>query len=133
MARSLWAVWLVVSIAIASLMFQGAGFAQIAGAGEPSSGLEPLGESVEEQGNTSKVQNNPDAYGGAASGSDDPLINFILDGGGAVLSTFKLLAALPLALTNLGFPLWFSGPVGVVVQLAGGWGIIQFVTGRSIR
>lgn len=132
MARTTWPVALILSLGIATLMFQSAGFAAIPGAGEPSAGLEPLGESVQDRANSSAAENEPDAYGGAASGSDDPLINFILDGGGSLLSVFKLVGALPNALINLGFPTWFAVPLGGLVQIIAGIGVVQFVTGRKL-
>ena len=132
MARTTWPVALVLSLGVATLMFQSAGFGAIPGAGEPSAGLEPVGESVQERANESAARNEPDAYGGQASGSDDPLINFILHGGGSLLSVLKLVGALPNALINLGFPTWFAYPLGGIVQIVAGIGVIQFVTGRKL-
>lgn len=124
--RTTWGVALVLSIGVASLMFSLSGYAG-AYASDPTAGLGPVGEGVQEQANKSAVETGVE---GAASGSDEPLVNFILNGGGALLSTAKLVLALPLALQSLGFPSWFAFPVGSVVTIGTSIGVVQFITGR---
>lgn len=132
MARAAWIMMLMISIGAAVLMFQASGYAGLYGS-DPTAGLEPLGDSVKEEANNSRGANKPDAYGGAASGSDEPLINFILDGGGAVLSVFNLVGALPNALIAFGLPRWFAQPIGYVAQIIMGLGAVQFITGRVLK
>lgn len=127
--RTTWGVALVLSIGVASLMFSLSGYAGGYGA-DPTAGLGPVGDDVQDQANASAVETGVE---GAASASDEPLINFILNGGGALLSTAKLVLALPLALQSLGFPSWFALPVGSVVTIGTSIGVIQFITGRIYR
>jgi hypothetical protein len=119
-------VALVLSIGVAALMFSASGYADVTGS-DPTAGLGPVGENVETQANESAVNSGVE---GAASGSDEPLINFILSGGGALLTTAKLVVSLPQALQGLGFPVWFARPVGFFVTIGTGIGIIQFISGR---
>jgi hypothetical protein len=128
--RTTWGVFLVLAIGVSALMFGLSGYgAQYQD--DPSSGLGPIGEDVEKQANESSVDGG--GIEGSASGSDEPLISFILQGGGILLSTAKLVVSLPIALINLGFPTWCAVPVGSLVSIATSIGIIQFITGRVYR
>jgi hypothetical protein len=132
MVRATWPVLFTLSLGIAVLMIQGSGYAATV-SGNPTSGLGPLGDSVQEQANSSVASNQGDGLAGQASGSDEPLISFILSGGGAILSTAKLVATLPVALISLGAPVWFAVPVGGLAQIVVGIGILQFITNREFR
>jgi len=128
--RTTWGVFLVLAIGVSALMFGLSGYgAQYQD--DPSQGLGPIGEDVTDQANKSSVEGG--GVEGAASGSDEPLINFILEGGSILLSTAKLVVALPVALINLGFPSWFAVPVGSIVTIGTSIGIIQFITGRIYK
>lgn len=128
--RTTWGVSLVLAIGVATLMFTASGYAGQFGE-SPTDGLGPVGEQVDDQANESAIKG--DGISGAASGSDEPLINFILNGGGALLSTAKLVVTLPVALIGLGFPTWFAAPVGGLITIVTSIGIIQFITGRVYR
>lgn len=124
--RTTWAVALVLAIGVAATMFGASGYAAQTDA-DPTEGLGPVSDGVGDNADNSSVNTGVD---GAASSTDQPLINFILNGGGAILSTAKLVATLPIALVNLGFPAWFAFPVGSVITITTGIGILQFISGR---
>lgn len=124
--RTTWGVALALAIGVATIMFTASGYAGQTQA-DPTEGLGPLGDGVEAQEDNSTIETGVD---GAAGSTDQPLISFILSGGGALLSTAKLVALLPIALINLGFPTWFAVPVGSVVTIGTGIGIVQFISGR---
>lgn len=129
MARTTWGVFLIIAIGTATLMFTLSGYGAAYGQ-NPTDGLGPVGSAVGDQAENSSVN---DGVSGAASSTDEPLINFILSGGGALLSTAKLVVLLPVAMMNLGFPAWFAVPVGGVIQIGTGIGILQFITGRIYK
>jgi len=69
---------------------------------------------------------------GDAAGDNEPTtIGFVLSAGGFVTSIVGAVAFLPFTLQRLGFPLYFSIPVGGVAQIIATIGAIQFVTGRE--
>jgi hypothetical protein len=128
--RTTWGVFLVLAIGASALMFGLSGYgAQYSD--DPSQGLGPIGEDVNKSAENSSVRGG--GVEGAASGSDEPLISFILNGASVILETAKLVVALPLALINLGFPAWFAIPVGSIVSIVTSIGIIQFITGRIYK
>jgi len=127
--RSTWAVALTLSIGVASLMFGLSGYGG-AVAKDPTDGLGPVGSSVQDQASNSSVESGVD---GAAGNTDQPLITFILNGGGALLSIAQSVVLLPVALMNLGFPAWFAVPIGSLVSIIVGVGITQFIAGRVYR
>jgi len=128
--RTTWGVFLVLAIGAAALMFGLSGYgAQYQD--DPSQGLGPVGSGVSDRAENSSVRGG--GVEGSASGSDEPLISFILNGGAIILETAKLVVALPLALINLGFPRWFAVPVGAIVSIGTSIGIIQFITGRIYK
>jgi hypothetical protein len=134
--RTSWGVAVVMSIAVASLMFTGSGYGE-AFSNNPTDGLGGVGSEVNEQADESAVEQTGDDGGGPLAGAlgstDNPLISFILSGGGAILSTIRLVVSLPTVLIGLGFPGWFALPVGAFVSIATSIGIIQFITGRVYR
>lgn len=129
MARTTWGVFLIIAIGAATLMFTLSGYGGMYQE-NPTDGLGPVGDAVQDEAANSSVNSGVE---GAASSTDEPLINFVLSGAGALLTTAKLVLFLPVALSNLGFPIWFAGPVGAVIQIGTGIGIIQFISGRVYR
>jgi len=127
-------VGLVLAIVVASLMWGGSGY----GAGvanDPTAGLGPMEQDLEDRANGSNVNRDVEGEGsgfeGSAGGGDESnLVSFIINGGQAVMSVATFVLFLPVGLESLGAPYWFAWPMGLVTQLVASIGIIQFVTGR---
>jgi len=128
--RTTWGVAFALSIAVAVLIFQGSGWIAVVGGDDPTQGLGPMGEDVEQKGNSSAIEQESGGISGAATGGDQPLIAFIFQGLSAVFTTAKIIVGLPGALVSLGMPGWLVYPLGSLLSLLTSIGVFQFVSGR---
>lgn len=123
--RTIYPVVVTLAIVVAALMFTMSGAADIFGTGSSpgDSGVVGQAESVA---NDSAANDGVDTS--AKSNSD--LIGFIIGGLSTIASVVKLVVALPLTLEQIGFPKWFSYPLGIVMEIILSIGIAQFISGR---
>lgn len=128
--RTTYPLFVVIALGVMLLMFQGSGFnALIQGSQAPG----PVGDEVESQGNSS-VANDEQSLNASRQASDEGSIaGLILSSGRGVVDVFVLIALLPSTLQRLGFPLWFAAPVGSMVYIISGIGIVQFIRGSTLR
>jgi len=128
--RTVYPLTVVLSIGIILLMFQGSGFnALVQGSQSPGA----VGDQIQEQGNESAIRDNESISGERPSSDEGSLTGVIINTGGQVLNIVALVLLLPQTLLRLGFPSWFALPVGSLVYIVSGIGMIQFVTGRVLR
>lgn len=67
------------------------------------------------------------------SGDNEPsIVGVAISGGQFVAQLVGAVALLPVTLTRLGFPYYFSVPVGGAAQVIAFIGLAQFVTGREL-
>lgn len=121
-------------LAVSFAVVAGSGLAGIYGANQAPQASD-LSDEVNESADQSAA-GNEDAFAGEVSqtdSGDSSLIGWITSGGSAIASGAGVVAALPIALINLGAPPLFAWPVGGLVQIIAGWGVIQFATGRVWR
>lgn len=109
------------------------GLAGIYGTDAPQA--EKLSGQVNESADDSAAGND-DAFAGEVSqtdSGDSSLIGWITSGGSTIASAASVVAALPVALVELGAPGFIAWPVGGLIQIIAGWGVIQFAVGRVWR
>jgi len=129
MARGAYGVAVVMAIAVAALMFSLSGYAGLYG-GDPTTGLGQSQSALEDTAANESVEG---GVGGQISGQDPSLVSLTVNGASSVASVLAFIVLLPISLQNLGFPFWFSFPIGLVVQLMGFISMVQFVSGRVLR
>jgi hypothetical protein len=129
MARGAYGVAVVLAIAVAGLMFGLSGYGDLYG-NDPTSGLGPAESALNDTAANESVEG---GVGGQISGQDPSLVSLTVNGASSIASILAFIALLPVSLQNLGFPFWFSVPVGLVVQLMGFISMVQFVSGRILR
>lgn len=123
----------VLAIGVAFAWVGGAGLAGAWGVG----GDVPEGDAAERVLNQSDqgaaVGDGTPVQGGTIEDSDDALAPFIINGAGRIATLLGRAALFPLTLVDLGAPLWFAQPLGGIIGLAITVGIVQFITGRTLR
>lgn len=130
--RTLFAVFVMVSIGLAAFMMSASGFNALIGA-EGGSAVD-VGEGIQDTANNSTINGSDGKLEGSSVGSSDTtIIGMIFSGVGEVLRFAKIIVAMPMVLKDMGFPLWFSVPVGGTASIVASIGILQFVTGRIWR
>jgi hypothetical protein len=121
-------------LAVSFAVVGGSGLAGIYGANDA-----PQASQLSDQVNNSAADSaagNEDAFAGEVSqtdSGDSSLIGWITSGGSAIATAAGVVAVLPAALMELGAPAMFAIPVGGLVQIIAGWGVIQFAVGRVWR
>jgi len=119
----------VLAIGLAMSLFAGSGFnALVQGSQAPG----PLSESVAEQGNESVISDNQ-SVSSDRTGSSGSLAGLILSSARTIGDIVGLVSLLPITLQRLGFPAWFAVPLGSVVYIVAGIGIVQFLSGRILQ
>jgi len=114
-----------IALVMTAGMFLGSGYGGLYDQ-NPASGLEDEADSFNRTGNETDIREGTD------SGSGD-IVGYVTDGAGKVISILKFAVLLPLALTELGMPVWFAVPVGVFAQLGTVVSLVQFTSGRILR
>lgn len=130
--RTIYPMIVVLAIAVASIMFAMSGVGALFGEDPTTSSA---GDDLEDRKNESAVQDAEDGDDGLGldGSSSSDLIGFIINGGQAIVSSAVLVVKLPLALRNIGFPVWFAFPLGLVSQVIVSIGIMQFISGRTLE
>lgn len=127
--RGAYGMAVALSLTIAALMFTLSGYGSMYG-NDPGAGLGPAEDRLNSTAENRSVE---EGVGGQISGDDPSLVSLTVNGADSVMEVLAFIAFLPTALTNLGFPFWFSAPVGLVVQLLGFVSLVQFASGRVLR
>lgn len=121
---------LMITVAIAGLMFQLSGASAVLGPG-PTDDLEAMDEF-----NDSVEEHNPEEglEGSASSSGDGDIIGLILSGGGQGFSLLGIVMFLPNECTQMvPWLWWFCQPVGLAGQLIAFIGGVQLAIGRVWR
>lgn len=126
--RTQFPVAVMLAFAVMFAMFAGSGFNTIV-RGDAQGG-DQLADELGEQANDSAVANNESVSGSRAASDEGSLVGVIIGAGQSLMQIVGMVALLPLTLQNLGFPTWFATPVGSIVYVVAGIGILQFITGR---
>jgi len=123
--RTTYPVMIVIALAVASMMWSMSGFGAIYDNG--ASDLQSQ-DDLNESANESSVR----GFGAdAGPNQGGNIIGLIFAGLDRIISLAGLVVLLPFELRNMGFPWWFSFPVGVLAQTLGGIGIVEFATQRD--
>jgi len=115
---------IAISFAVAYAMLSGAGFTAATGAG----GGGGIVQEVDDQANKSVGIN-----GSAGTQDDGDIVGFIINGSDKLLDFFLLGLTIGSVLGNLGFPEWFTTPVGWVIQITLTVAFVQVVINRVVR
>jgi len=122
---------IMLSLAVMFAFFAGSGFNGIV-RGDAQGGGQAADE-LEQQADNSSVAEDEAVSGSRAASDEGSLVGVIIGAGQSVMRIMGMIALLPLTLRNLGFPAWFSAPVGSLVYVVAGVGILQFITGRVLE
>lgn len=125
--RTIFVVFVVVTVGVSGMMLGMAGFADTWGA-EP-----PRTDAAADQVNQSADNVGPDSgpVEGPVTSSDGSIVGLIVSGLGSLVNIAGAVVLLPVTLMNLGAPAWFAIPVGSLAELIVGIGIIEFATQRE--
>ena len=129
MVRTAFLVAIVMSIGLSMALFAGSGFNALI-TGSQDSG--PLGDAIEEEGDKSVV-NQDQNISSDRTGSSGSLAGLILSSARTIGRIVGLVSLLPVTLQRLGFPTWFAVPLGSIVYIVAGLGIVQFLSGRVLQ
>jgi len=127
--KGAWAMLVAIAVAAAAMMFGLSGYGAFY-ANDPSDGLGPMETGLNQTADNESVQAGVD---GQITGQDPSLVSVIVNGASSIANIIAFVIFLPVALENLGFPFWFSVPVGLIAQLGGFIALAQFTTGRILR
>lgn len=121
-------IGVVMSFALAFALMSGSGLgATIFGQEQTESTLDEF-ESVAEEERQTEVG----LLGSLGALGGNPIIGFIIDFGDTAKALLSTVVLFPLYLTRLGFPSYFSYPVGVLCQVITTVGFFQVITGREL-
>lgn len=124
--RTIYPVALVLSLAVAAMMFQMSGFnAHLS----QDNSVDQLSDEMDDRANDSAISQDGN-FSGSARSRGGGLVGFVISGVGAVMNIASMAIMLPSALMSLGFPWWFAHPVGRVIQIIVSIGVVQFASGR---
>jgi len=125
--RTIYPVLVVLALGVSGAMIGGSGFSDVWGAPTPETDVAQ--EQVEK--NSEKLNPNENSpVEGPVSSDDSSIVGIIVDSLSSIVDLAAATAVLPVTLQNLGFPLWFAAPIGSVVYIFTGIGVIQFATNR---
>lgn len=123
--RTIAPVLLVLCIGVSGAMIGASGFEDAWGTPAPSTA-----GAQEELENSTSVNPNEKPIEGPVSSGESNIVGLIADGLKSLAGIAAAVAVLPVTLINLGFPGWFAVPIGSLVYMIAGVGIIQFATNR---
>ncbi len=124
--RTIMPVLVVLAIGVAGAMLGMSGFESAWGAEPPS--VEPASSQVNESAGSVGVEEGP--VEGPVNSGESSIVGIVVDGLQSLTDIAGAVLVLPVTLMNLGFPAWFSIPVGAVAEALVGIGIIEFATNR---
>lgn len=113
----------VISLAAAAMILSGSGFNAEMGVGVDV-GLDDYAEQLEEQAHQDFESS---VIGGALT-----MIGLAISAIDIVINTFYWVFAFPVALTNLGLPLWFASAVGLPVWFVNLYGTAEIIRGMRM-
>jgi hypothetical protein len=125
--RTQYPLAVMLCLAVMFGMFAGSGFNDIV-RGDVAG--EQVSDELDERANDSAISNNESVSGSRAASDEGSLVGVIIGAGQSLMQIVGMIALMPVTLQNLGFPTWFAAPVGSIVYVIAGIGILQFVTGR---
>lgn len=117
----------VLALAVAGMMLGMSGFSAAWGAPAPQT------DRAQAELNNSSADLAPESgpVSGPVSAADSSIVGLISSGLTGAVEVGGAVALLPVTLINLGFPAWFSIPLGLVAYIITGLGIIEFATNRE--
>lgn len=117
----------VLALAVAGMMLGLSGFSGAWGADPPqtSKAQDELNQSAADL----KPQEGP--VSGPVSAADSSIVGLLSSGLSGAVEVAGAVVLLPVTLINLGFPAWFSVPLGLVAYILTGIGIVEFATNRE--
>lgn len=119
-------ILIVLALGVSGMMLGASGFSDAWGAQPPQTSA-----AQEQVNNSSSIGPNQDPISGPVSDSDSSIVGLISNGLGSIVGVAGAVVLLPATLTNLGLPMWFSYPLGLLAQFVVGVSIIQFATNRE--
>lgn len=118
---------MVLSVGVAAMMLGMSGFTAAWGAPAPQTDA-----AVSELNRSNENFNASDPpVEGPVSSTDSSFIGLLTSGLQSVVDVAAAVVVLPLTLINLGFPAWFSVPLGLLAQFLTAVGVVQFATKRD--
>jgi len=123
--RTTYPVLIVLALGVAGTMWGMSGVASIYDG--PQDDLQSQAE-LNDTANSSSVQGY-EADAGPNQGGN--IVGLIFSGISRLVSVAGLVLLLPAEMHNIGFPWWFSLPIGLLAQTLVGIGIIEFATQRE--
>jgi len=120
---------MIVSIAIGGMIWQMGGFGSLFAGQSPGEQLDSSDE-INESAESSAVDGN---FTGDANPDNGNLVGLILSGGRRIIDLMALVLLLPYELMALDLPSWAAKPLGTMVTIFAGLGVIQFIVGRYLR
>jgi len=134
--RTIYPVLVVLALGVSGAMIGGSGFADVWGAPTPETDVaQEQVEKNSEKLNPNEKNDKPNqddkaVVEGPVSSDDSSIVGIVVDSLDSIVDLAAATAVLPVTLQNLGFPMWFAGPIGSVVYIFSGIGVIQFATNR---
>ena len=125
--RTITPVLLVLAIGTAGMMLGMSGFTAAWGAPAPQT--DAAADAV--NGSAGSVGPNEGPVSGPVSTGDSSIVGLIVSGLSSLVDIAGAVVLLPLTLMNLGFPAWFSVPLGLLAQAIVGIGLVEFATNRE--
>lgn len=120
-------VLLVLAIGVSGMMIGMSGFDDVWGAGKPQT----QGAQDALNGSAEQVNPNDEPVSGPVSSGESSAVGLFVDGIQSLASIAGSVALLPVTLIELGFPAWFSVPLGSIAYLVVGVGLVQFASKRE--
>jgi hypothetical protein len=124
--KTTYPVLVVMALAVASLMWGMSGIGSLY-TDDRMSEIQS-GEDLEKTSENSSVHGYNASAGPNEGGN---IFGLIISGAVRVSRIAGMVVLLPLELYTLGFPWWFAAPVGTLIELIVGIGILEFVTNRE--
>lgn len=125
--RTIAPVLIVFALGVSGAMIGLSGFEDAWGADAP----ETSAAQEELEGAAADADPNEEPISGPVTFGEGNIVGLIANGLSTVTSFAGAVALLPVTLINIGFPAWFSIPIGMLGYFLAGVGLIQFATNRE--
>lgn len=113
----------VISMAVSAAILSGSGFNDAMGVGVDV-GLSDYADKLEQQAHQD--------FEGSVIGGALTMIGLAISAISIVINTFYWVYAFPIALANIGLPMWFAGPVGLPVWYVNLYGTAEIIRGMRM-
>lgn len=114
----------VISLAAAAMILSGSGFNAQMGVGVDV-GLGDYADQLEQQAHQD--------FEGSVIGGALTMIGLAISAISIVINTFYWVYAFPIALTNLGLPMWFAAAVGLPIWYVNLYGTAEIIRGMQMK